>query len=319
MPDFALSAVRHRYRIYGLVVESELVLTSVEPCSDATAVPEIEVVLGSEDLFGQRVAGLREDSEDWIRYTVLAGGDLYIRINQVFEAIVEADGRRVICARLGPPDDRTFEANLVNFALSASLTLKGEECLHATVIELDGSAIGLLGASGAGKSTLAAYLIAQGATLITDDMLRVAFSRDGVRAHPGPYRVKLFAEPASRLLPAAAADGAFNRLSGKVMFHPDGSPRPSPVPLAALFWLGEGEPPAIRPAISSRRLAGMEQVKVLTGSTMNTRYLVPERLGRQLRFAERLAREVPIHALSYRRDYALLDKVLGEIRRVLRA
>jgi hypothetical protein len=69
--------------------------------------------------------------------------------------------------------------------------------------------------------------------------------------------------------------------------------------------------------VSIQRLAGIERVKTLTRSTMNIRYVTPERLTRQLRFAEQMARAVPIFSLRYPRDYAALPEVAEALRRVL--
>jgi hypothetical protein len=319
MPDSTFNETRHVYRLYGLAVESALKLTSAEAWPGAGVPPAVRIALGPPELFARKAAGLREDCEDWIRHVVLGDGSVYIRVNEVFEAIVSADGRDVLCAPLGEVEERTFEANLANFALSACLTLQGEECLHATVVALGDRAVGLLGPSGSGKSTLSAFLLAEGAGLVTDDMLRVTFADGVILAHRGPHRLKLFDDSAARLLPDAARDGSFNRLSSKRMFEPGAACRvPSAMPLSALFWLGEAEP---RPGedVAIRRLAGIDPVKVLTGSTMNRRYVAADRLVRQLRFAERLARAVPIHALRYRRDYDRLDRVAMAIDRAVGA
>jgi hypothetical protein len=312
MPDSTFNETRCVYRLYGLAVESALRLTSAEPWPDEGVTPAVRIAFGTPEVFARKAAGLREDCEDWIRHVVLADGSVYIRVNEVFEAIVAPYGRDVVCAPLGEVDERTFEANLANFALSASLTLQGEECLHATVVAVGGRAVGLLGPSGSGKSTLSAFLLAHGAALVTDDMLRVTLADDGaILAHPGPHRLKLFDDSAARLLPDASRDGSFNRLSSKRMFEPGGACGRvvAPVPLAALFWLGEPEPPVAEGEVAIRRLSGIEPVKVLTASTMNRRYVAADRLVRQLRFAERLARALPIHALRYRRDYEVLDRV----------
>jgi len=90
------------------------------------------------------------------------------------------------------------------------------------------------------------------------------------------------------------------------------------VPLAALFWLGEPSPPGSE-EVSVASLTGIAPVKALTHASMNGRYYAPERLERQLRFAERVARQVPVFALQYRRDYALLDKVADALERVVGA
>ncbi len=173
MPDSTFNSTRHLYRLYGLAVESEPRLISAQPWPDGDAAPVVRITFGTADFFEQKAGGLRQDCEDWIRHVVLADGSIYIRVNEVFEAVMTADGRDVVCAPLGDVDERTFEANLTNFAFSTSLTLQGEECLHATVVAVGDRAVGLLGPSGSGKSTLSAFLLARGVTLVTDDMLRV--------------------------------------------------------------------------------------------------------------------------------------------------
>ncbi len=143
---------------------------------------------------------------------MLGDGGVYMKSSEVFEAVISADGRTAICRMLGDVEQRAFEANLLNFIVSASLTLHGEETLHATVLEMDGRAVGLLGPSGAGKSTLAAYLISRGADLITDDMLRVSFTDDAILAYPGPYRLKLLDQPGHRLPARCRGRRTFQRV-----------------------------------------------------------------------------------------------------------
>jgi hypothetical protein len=203
--------------------------------------------------------------------------------------------------------------------LSAALTLRGEEPLHATVLDLEGRAVGLLGPSGAGKSTLAAKLIEKGADLITDDMLRLTFADGRAVAHYGPYRLKLLNEPARRLMPRAMAAGHFNVLSGKIMVRPRSiaAIRRTPRPLSALFWLGASPP--VSNDVIIERLVGVELARALTASAMNIRYYAPDRLARQLRFAERVAKNLPVLSLAYARRYELLDRVAAEIRGVVAA
>jgi hypothetical protein len=308
----------YRYVIYGIVVQSEFRLTSVEEASDKDAEPVIAIALGSTDYFREKAPELSSHFDDWIKHVVLADGSVYIAVEEVFETIVSADGRRVVCARLGDIDDRSFEANVMNFVVSTALTLWGEEPLHATVVDIAGRAVGLLGPSGAGKSTLAACLIAQGADLITDDMLRVTFAGGAMLAHAGPYRLKLFDEPARLFLPQAAPHGYFNGLSGKVMVQPRSSGRSlrSPQPLSALFWLGEPQPTTCE--VSARRMSGTALAKALIASAMNVRYLAPARLARQLRFAERVAHMLPVYALRYPRRFEVMDLVIEEIRKTAR-
>ena len=305
----------HGYHVYGMVVASDVELGSLEACNaaasqSAASQSTVTLGMGSADFFRGIIEGLTFDPQDWFQQAVLADGALYMRCEDLLECVVSADGRRVAWGRLGDAEPVSFEAHLLNFALSAALLQQGEEPLHATVVDLEGRTIGLLGESGAGKSTLAAFLIAQGGELVTDDMLRLTFTADAVLAHRGPNRLKLFDEPARRFLPSAVSRGHFNPLSGKLMFQLSGAPREprEARPIAALFHLGEA------PDVSLTRVRGAELVKAILSSTMNTRLHTPARLARQFGFAERLARLLPVYEAGYPRAYPALEQVAAKIR-----
>ena len=308
---------RYHYAVYGITLASEFPLASVVTAA-GRGEASIELELRPTSYFRERVKGQPDNPDDWIRHTVLDDGSVYIWVNRVLETIVAADGRRVACLKLEGADEQAFEANLLNFVLSTSFTLQGEEPLHATVVDFGGRSAALLGSSGAGKSTLAAFLIAEGADLVTDDMLRFGFAGDDVLAYPGPYRLKLFEEPARRLLPGAAEHGHFNALSGKLLMRPRRSGRPPDAPrkLSALFRLTE---PREGDGVTVRRLEGAALAKVLIGSAMNIRYFAPDRLVRQLRFAELIGRRLPVYELSYPRGYSVMGRVAAELRRSIGA
>lgn len=313
MPDTGLALTRRLYRVYGIAVQSEVPFESLEAGSPGAA-PAVHIAIAPEDYFRVPVAGLGNDPQDWIQHAVLADGTVYMKVGELFEALISADGRDVHCRRLATADDQSFEANLANFVLAAALTLQGEEPLHATVVEFEGRAIGLLGPSGAGKSTLAAFLVAHGAELVTDDMLRLVFDDDQAMVFSGPHRLKLFEEDARRFLPEAARLGRFNAFSGKVMVQPAASGgRRERRPLAALVWLAG---PDAAGTIAMRRLAGSELTRALIASAMDIRYSSPQRLARQLRFAERIGRAVPVYELAYPREHSALEQVADRLRRL---
>jgi hypothetical protein len=308
---------RYRYIVYGIVVESGFPLRAVDEAPDPTVDAAVRIDLAPPAYFQERTRDIAA-VDDWLNHTVLPGGDIYMRVDGLFEAVVGSDGRQVVCARLADAEDRSFEANLLNFVLSSALVLQGEEPLHATVVDLDGRSVGLLGQGGAGKSTLAAFLITQGGKLVTDDILRLTFADGLAYAHAGPQRLKLVDGAAERLLPKAISEGYWNTLTDKIMVRPH-APMPgrhAPQPLSALFWLGDPEPPPAPGVVTATRLAGIDLARVLTASAMNIRYFAPDRLARQLQFAERVAHILPVHSLRYARSYPLLDRVAAEIRRL---
>ena len=321
MPDSRLPATRHRYAIYGLVVDSDVQFASIREAGgpEAGALAAVCIALAPATSISTRLGATPVASDGWIDHAVLGDGSFYLKAGDVFEAIVSSDGRRADCTAIGVTDLASFEANLLNFVLSAALTLQGEEPMHSTVVDIGGKAVGLLGASGAGKSTLAAALIHGGSTLITDDMLRVTFVDGGARVHVGPQRLKLFEEPARLFLPGVVAEGQFNTASGKMVLQPRASHRDvvrQHWPLAALFWIGDD---TAKPdeEVSALRLTGAELAKVLLSSAMNLRYQKIDRLARQMAFVERLAARVPVYALRYPRTFAAIDRVVAEIQRAV--
>ena len=310
-----------RYSVYGLCVESDLPLLSVDRATGASTEVAIRIYGAPLEYFQTKVAGIAPAGDDWVHHAVLADGSVYMKVENVFETIVSPDGRDVRCRRYEDATASSFEANLLNFVISTVLTLRGEEPLHATVVQRGGKGIGLLGSSGAGKSTLAACLIGRGAELVTDDMLRLGFSDGGALAYPGPYRLKLFDEPAQRYLPGAIARGTFNASSGKTMLMPSEQARPfrSAYPVEALFWLGDPDAEPRPKDVSLKRLGGNELAKCLISSAMDIRYRTPDRLVRQFRFAEQVARTVPVYALTYPRVFAAMDRVVEEIDRAVQS
>ena len=313
------SGLRHRYRVYGIVVESAFALDSLEEVASRQSEAAIEISFGSADYFRSIAEELVSDPQEWLQHAMLADDRLYMRWDDIFEVAISADGRQVMCRKLSDIDDRSFEAHLINFALSAALLQQGEEPLHATVATLDGHAVGLLGPSGAGKSTLAAFLVERGGELVTDDLLRTTFAEGAVLAYHGPLRLKLFEEPAKRYLSGAASRGRFNPLSGKMMFQPPhaAGERIHPLRLSALFHLGASPEGDAQGEVSIKRMMGGDLVKVLLAATMNTRLDTPRRLARQFHFTERLARLLPVHELIYPRNYRAMHRIAEKILHVI--
>jgi len=187
--------------------------------------------------------------------------------------------------------------------------------------------VGLMGPGGAGKSTLAAYLISRGWRLVTDDMLRVTFDGNRAFAHPGPYWLKLFKEPAERYLREAACCGFFNPahsqvenpLNDKQIFQPRDRAAPLHArPLRALFYLGQPSDDSQPSKVSVTALAGRELFKTMLSSTMNALHHSPARLQRQFRFSERIVRAIPVYRLNYPRCHDVMKDVGDQIYQAIR-
>jgi hypothetical protein len=299
----------HRYSVYGLTVRSAFSLALPEAPRSAPGTL-VELGVAEPNALEEVASTVATNENDWFQHVLLEDGRLYMRWEALFDFIISCDGRRVLCRKLADAAMESFEAYLTTFALSGALLQQGEEPLHATVIEKDNMAVGLMGPSGAGKSTLAAFLISEGGDLVTDDMLRIRLEEKGAYAYPGPYRMKLFKEPAERFLKQSLDRGQLNPLTGKLIFQPGTRQGDTQLRrLSALYFLdgpGAEEDPT---QISLERLSGIALFKTIAACTMNSRLNMPARLERHFRFAERLARVLPVYRLTYPREYRALHEV----------
>ncbi len=298
------SAPTYECSAYGLSIRANALLPSMH---ETTVRSEgdgfmVELVSRSEMPGLERIG----EEADSIVYDILSSGDVYVSVPTVFEAIIQRDGSAARCAPLMPVDDPAFETNVLHSLVAIALMLRGEETLHATVVAIEDKAVALLGPSGCGKSTLAASLVARGAQLVTDDVLRIRFDKDATHAFCGPVRLKLFEDSAKCLSDRLPAMGRFNRLSGKLLFDVPGSQTRQAYPLAALVWLGDSPSGT---GIEVERITGTDVLGVMLRSAMVSRHLEVQRLGRQLLFCGELAGRVPLYSMKYGRTFDALPDV----------
>lgn len=256
---------------------------------------------------------------NWVSYARFENGEAVIRWRDLLSLWLSADGKNVKYSRHASCSDECFAAYVANFAISNVLTIQGEEVLHATVVRLNNRTIAFLGDSGAGKSTLTAYLLSKGGRIVTDDMLRLSEIDGDCIAEPGQPRIKLFRHDAQRLLPEAIELGQWNAYSEKYIFLTDDpTERGVRSPLDALIFLAD---PAAgnEDEIDMKRIKGASAFELLTASTMNRSFRTAERLRTQMQFAARVAAQIPIFSLTYKRDYDLLPAVADYIETTLAA
>jgi hypothetical protein len=95
-----------------------------------------------------------------------------------------------------PASGRTEEdlhAPLLGVVLGIVLAQRGIFTLHASAVTIRGEAVGFIGEKGAGKSTTAAALLAQGHSLLTDDVLAIeTMGANTPTVHPAFPRMKLW-------------------------------------------------------------------------------------------------------------------------------
>jgi len=138
--------------------------------------------------------------------------------------------------------------------------------LHANAVEIGGRAFAFMGRSGAGKSTLAAAFHDRGHRVIADDVCVIRFDDEGrAFACPGIPRLRLWEEAltatgrtSGSYQPSYAGDESFRKFDVPI----DWDPRDAlTLPLAAIYWLAEGE------RIAVRKLEGSEAAEAIFANT----------------------------------------------------
>lgn len=135
-----------------------------------------------------------------IRVFSLAGGEFFlIRYLDGTDFLIHRSGSKVWCRW---PSQFAFDyaaTYLYGPILGFLLRLKGVVCLHASVVDIGGWAVGFLGPQKAGKSTLAAYLGRRGFSILADDILALKESAGVFHAIPAYPRIRLWPESVSAL------------------------------------------------------------------------------------------------------------------------
>ena len=280
----------HRYRAYGLRIDSEFPLPGLLPgkgradavvrAGEVDAEPEAAPV-------PRFVGDARAGTVHWDHAGVA-------RVS---------DGRDVTVAPRPDVDAGALAAFLVGPVFGILVSQRGLTALHASAVALDGRAVAFLGGPGWGKSTIAAALHSRGHPVVADDIVAVRL-RDGTASVlPGFPQLKLWPE-------AAATLGDDPEQLDPVQNGAQKRRRPTPagfsgeeLPLARIYVLAEEGGP------SAEALAPPDAVIELVRHAWAARSLHATAPGERLsRFAE-LAEAVPMRRLHRPAELDSLDKL----------
>lgn len=170
----------HSAHLYGLSVRSDVPLHQDRPAPGG-AEADIVIRLGAPvaDLAGRPEGRLLLDlNMDRQYFTAVAIKDGYqLRFYGTCDVLIDADLREAVIHPVADSDPELLPVLASGTLLAFILSMQGEVVLHASAVQVGDSALAFVGYSGMGKSTMATLLCADGARLITDDLLRLDLGR----------------------------------------------------------------------------------------------------------------------------------------------
>lgn len=207
------------------------------------------------------------------------------------------------------------EAYFLSMIISFWLEIHQTSVLHASALKADDKALAFLGPSGGGKSTLAAYLMASGFSLVSDDLL-------AIRGHNSPFSV-LPSFPSIRLWPPDSEilteyTVSINKVAPRfekqrLNLNPNIFCQ-QPQILQRIYLLDRRTQEAGSTSIQISSIHHRNALIELLRFSFIGRLSAAADLSKQrLAFFTKLAREVPIKRLSYPSGYEFLPEVRDRI------
>ncbi len=313
-----------KYKAYGLTLQSNQPLKGLIPtCSNAPFDVLVDLIgewdlkslpqatlnftpyQNQDDEFGMRVwSEQREDSSYtrlWFRGTINPSATVDFSIDQGGERI------SVIWNQMEIDDVITI---LLGSVLGCLLRLRGATPLHGCVVAIGEKSIVILGDKGAGKSTTAAALASRGHSILSDDIAVLsdspkvsssAYRTQYWLVQPGYPRLRLWPKSINALYKGSEANLTpvfiswekhfveLNDNSNETgwQFHRE------PLPLAAIYVLGERQPGYSPPAIEP--IPPMTAVMTLmTHRSVSHFQLASDRLAQEFADLSRVGMKVPV-------------------------
>jgi hypothetical protein len=305
-----------QYQIYGITLSSNQPLPILTPASTTTAI-DIKVDLTEGNLSdADKIINPRgwyqKPKADGIYYCLSLGGS-----KQKLEVEIAPDGKQISINWVNLPIAE-ITAILIGCVIGTALRLQGKLCLHSSVIKVDNCTIAIIGAKGAGKSTTAAAFAFQGYPILADDIAVLTDCGNSFLVQPGYPRLRLWKSALNQLYGDetglarvfSQTDKHFLELNqDKVSawgFHNQ------PLPLTAIYVLGERQQSACTPSIETI-IPQMGVMQLITHRYPQSLQLEGGMHRRELAILARLAEIVPMRHLHREDNLAELGKVCDVI------
>ena len=250
------------------------------------------------------------DGTPWADLYKLDTGYL-IRFANLADFWVSSDGRDIQAYPVAGVSAQTIEHLHLNQVLPLALSRQFKLVLHSGAVEINGCAAAFLGISGRGKSTLTAAFATQGYRFLTDDGLQLEVNAGQYFAKPSHPSIRLWDDSRHQLMPATVEKAPnidytpkARLLAGKEVPHCD-----EPLPLQAIYFLGEGNTNAVNIEAISARDAVVELVHHSFVLDIEEREMLRHHFSQLID----LAKKPVFFRLDYPRQYQRLPEVIDAV------
>jgi len=167
-------------------------------------------------------------------------------------------------------EDAVLRRYLIGTIMALLLYQRGLLVLHASSLNINGSAVAFLGNPGSGKSSIAAALHKNGHEIITDDVSAIVFEGDNFKVLPGYPQIKLSDDVARSLGYDINSSIKLDRQEEKRGYRVNNELIESPIELRQIYILTEASDQGIQ------RVTPQEAVKEIIRHSYPTRFAQPE-------------------------------------------
>jgi len=230
----------------------------------------------------------------------------HLRYSDGTQFAVSGDGRHVWGAVVPPLTHEDLATYFLGPVLGFVLRWRRVTALHASAVEIAGSAVVFCGDAGFGKSTTAAAMALRGNCVVSEDIVPLEASNPGFYAIPGYPRVCLWPDSVEKLMGTATALPALTPVWEKRYLPLDGvkaSFASEKLAIAVLYLLAPRAADGPRIEEVSPREALLELVQ----NTYMNWLLEREQRAVEFDVLGRLVAEVPIRRLIPNVDAKQID------------
>lgn len=170
----------YRYKIYGIVLESEFELKLLVPAEESVLTSDV-ITVRERDVEDEVKRYLKESDAAKRRYEI--GYELSAFENQGGYFLIQ-NGKDITIKLKEGFTYETVSSWILGYALSMALLQRGVLTIHCSALSTDNGAVLISGTPGAGKSSLAGKLLDNGYKLMADDVAGIRFENNACLVYP---------------------------------------------------------------------------------------------------------------------------------------